>query len=93
MLIDAHKENPFKSAKRLYPVEMPYTIDETFNLQMEVPTGYAIDELPKQLSIKMNEEGDGIFDYRVSLSGNNISFRSRLLIAIPLLVCAFSLAY
>ena len=80
MLTDAYKENPFKSAKRFYPVEMPYTIDETYNLQMEVPAGYAIDELPKQLMIKMNEEGDGLFEYRVSVSGNNISFRSRLII-------------
>jgi hypothetical protein len=80
MLIEGYKENPFKSAKRYYPVEMPFAIDETYNMQMEIPVGYTVDELPKQMMMKMNEEGDGTFEYRVSVSGNNISFRSRLII-------------
>lgn len=80
MLIEGYKENPFKSAKRYYPVEMPFGIDETYNMQMEIPAGYVVDELPKQMVMKMNEEGDGTFEYRVSVSGNNISFRSRLVI-------------
>lgn len=80
ILMDGYKENPFKSAKRYYPVEMPYAIDEVYNLQMEIPAGYVVDELPRQTMIKMNEEGDGLFEYRVSVSGNNISFRSRLVI-------------
>jgi hypothetical protein len=80
MMGEGYKENPFKSAQRFYPVEMPYTVDETFNLQMEVPFGYLVDELPKQMVVKMNEEGDATFEYRMSVSGNNISFRSRLMI-------------
>lgn len=74
------KDNPFKLAERLYPVEMPYTIDETYNLQLEVPEGYAVDELPKQVVVKFNEEEDAFFEYRLSMSGQVISFRSRLLI-------------
>ncbi len=78
MLGEAHKENPFKSAERFYPVEMPYTSDETFNLQMEVPAGYVVDELPKSMVVKLNEENEGVFEYRISQSGGNISFRSRV---------------
>lgn len=80
MLTDRFNENPFKSAKRFYPVEMPYTIDETLNMQMEVPIGYMIDELPKQAVVKFNENGDAMFEYRISASGSTISFRSRLVI-------------
>lgn len=80
MLGEGFKENPFKSAERFYPVEMPYTMDETYNLQMEVPTGYVVDELPKGAVVKFNEAEDAIFEYRLSLSGGNISFRSRLVI-------------
>jgi hypothetical protein len=80
IMSEGYKENPFKSAQRYYPVEMPYTLDETFNLQMEVPAGYVVDELPKQMIAKMNEEGDATFEYRMSVSGNSISFRSRLMI-------------
>ena len=75
---EAQKDNPFKSAERRYPVEMPFAFDETYNLQLEVPAGYKVDELPKSMVVKLNEEGHGIFEYRVSQSGNMISFRSRV---------------
>ncbi|HEV7779979.1 MAG TPA: transglutaminase domain-containing protein [Chitinophagaceae bacterium] len=74
------KDNPFKTAQRLYPVEMPFTIDETYILQLDVPKGYVVDELPKQAVVKFNEQEDAVFEYRLSLSGERISFRSRLLI-------------
>jgi len=72
------KENPFKSALREYPVEMPFALDEIYNLQMEIPNGYVLDELPKSMVVKLNEEGEGVFEYRLSQSGNMISFRSRI---------------
>lgn len=80
ILGEGYKSNPFKSEKRFYPIEMPYAFDETYNLQMEVPVGYEVDELPQQVIVKLNEEGDGIFEYRLTRSGSSISFRSRLLI-------------
>lgn len=78
MLVDAWKENPFKSAQRVYPVEMPFTIDQTYNLQLSVPEGYVTDELPRQLVVKLNEDNDGMFEYRISESNGTISLRSRL---------------
>ncbi len=72
------KKNPFASAKRSYPVEIPYAIDETHTVTMEVPAGYEVDELPKQMMLKLDEEGSGFFEYRLSHSGSTISFRSRL---------------
>ena len=75
---EAYKENPFKSAERKYPVEMSYCSDETFSLQMEVPRGYMVDELPKSMVLKLNEEEDGLFEYRISQSGESISMRCRL---------------
>ena len=72
------KNNPFKSAQRFYPVEMPYTIDETYVLTLDAPEGYTIDELPKPMILKLNEEGEGVFEYLISESGGSISLRSRL---------------
>ena len=57
---------------------MPFGMDETFNFQMEVPNGYEVDELPQSMVLKLNEEGEGFFEYRISRSGDNISFRSRI---------------
>ncbi|MES1221698.1 MAG: DUF3858 domain-containing protein, partial [Bacteroidota bacterium] len=76
MFGEGYKDNPFKSAERSYPVEMPYAMEESYNLQIEVPVGYMIDELPKSITVKLNEEGDGIFEYRISQSEGFISLRS-----------------
>jgi len=75
---DLYKENPFKSAERFYPVEMPYLINEAYTLQMEIPVGYVVDELPRSMVVKLNEDDDGIFEYRISKSASNISFRYSL---------------
>jgi transglutaminase-like putative cysteine protease len=81
MFTEGIKENPFKSAQRFYPVEMPYAVDETYLLRLDVPKGYVVDELPKQLMLKLNEENDGMFEYRISESNGIISMRSRLRIS------------
>lgn len=81
MFGEGWKENPFKAAERLYPVEMPYAFDQTFLLRMDVPTGYVVDELPKQMVVKLNEYDEGLFEYRITNSNGVISLRSRLRIS------------
>ena len=71
------RENPFKSAERFYPVEMPYKIDETYNLQLEVPVGYEVDEMPKPILVKLNEQNEGLFEYRVSSKPNLLEGMSK----------------
>ncbi len=78
MFGEGYKENPFKSATRTYPVEMPYAFDETFLLSAEVPTGYEVDELPKSIKVNFDEEGKSFFEYIISNSRGVISFRSRI---------------
>lgn len=80
MFGEAVKENPFKSATRLYPVEMPFAIDETYIFRMEVPEGYTVDELPKQIKLKLNEDGDGMFEYLLTNENDVISLRSRIIL-------------
>ena len=81
MFGEAYKKNPFNSVERYYPVEMPYTMDEVFVMTMEVPAGYVVDELPKQMLAKFDEEGSSFFEYRISQSASVISFRTRVKIA------------
>lgn len=78
MFGEGYKENPFKSEERLYPVEMPYVIDDVYLLSMEVPAGYVVDELPKPMIVKLNDKDDATFEYRVTHSGNTISLHSKL---------------
>jgi hypothetical protein len=76
MMGEAQKENPFKSTDRNYPVEMPYTQDETYMLTLFVPDGYTVDELPKPARIYLNEKKEGSFEYAVGLDNGMISIRS-----------------
>ncbi|RYZ19862.1 MAG: DUF3857 domain-containing protein [Chitinophagaceae bacterium] len=70
--------NPFKSPERSYPVEMPYTIDESFYLTLHVPDGYVVDELPKSIRLALNERNEGSFEYLISESEGVISLRSQI---------------
>lgn len=68
---DALRENPFKASERMLPVEMPYCTDKSYILNMDVPAGYAVDELPKSARISLNES-DGSFQYLIQQTGDHI---------------------
>lgn len=72
------KDNPFKSLRRNYPVEMPYRSDQTYTLTMDLPAGYEVDEMPEQTLIKLDEQGSGQFEYRLSKSEGTLTLRSTL---------------
>jgi hypothetical protein len=74
---DIEKENPFKAAQRSYPVEMDYCMDKTYVLNMQVPAGYAVDELPKSARISLNGN-EGTFQYLIQHTGDNIQLMCRL---------------
>jgi hypothetical protein len=57
---------------------MPYTFDETYVFSLIVPEGYVVDELPKSVIVKLNDAGDGQFEYLVSETNGTISMRSRI---------------
>jgi Domain of Unknown Function with PDB structure (DUF3857)/Transglutaminase-like superfamily len=73
-----YEHNPFKSTKRLYPVEMPFTISKTYQSEMEIPEGYIVDELPASIVVKFNDKADGVFEYKISKSSTRISFYTKL---------------
>ncbi len=78
-LSEAIKENPFKSAERIYPVEMPYKTNQTYVLNMEIPKGYVIDDLPKSAKVALNDT-EGIFEYIIGKTDAGIQLRCRLVL-------------
>ncbi len=77
MLSEGYKTNPFKTAERKYPVEMPYAMDEIYTLNMEIPQGYTVDETPKPAKVLFNTD-EGFFEYLLQRNGDMIQFRSRI---------------
>lgn len=77
MMNEGQKDNPFKSAERTYPVEIPYKIDETYILNLEIPADYTVDEIPKSSKVNLGD-GDGFFEYIIDNTGTAIRLRSRV---------------
>jgi hypothetical protein len=77
MLGEAYRRNPFQAAERKYPVEMPYAMDETYVLSMEIPPGYVVDELPKSAKVAFNVD-QGYFEYLIQQSGDHVQMRCRI---------------
>jgi len=77
MVAQEDKINPFKSIERHYPVEMPYKLEETYVLNMDIPKGYEVDELPKSARVAYNIN-EGIFEYLIQKNPDNIQMRVHL---------------
>ncbi len=77
MIASEDKINPFKSTQRHYPVEMPYKLEETFVVNMDIPKGYEVDELPKSARVAYNIN-EGIFEYLIQKNADNIQMRIHL---------------
>jgi hypothetical protein len=77
MLSEGYKTNPFKTADRKYPVEMPYSMDEVYSMNMEIPKGYTVDEVPKPAKVTFNDN-EGFFEYLLQRNDDMIQFRSRI---------------
>jgi len=77
LLSEAYKDNYFKAAERFYPVEMPYSFDETYILNMQIPQGYVVDELPKSARVAMNEN-EGYFEYLIDQRDGMVRLKSRV---------------
>jgi hypothetical protein len=69
--------NPLENPERHYPVEMPYRIDNSYILHMDVPNGYAIEQLPKSVRYILRD-GSGVFEYQLQSDGKSIDFQTRL---------------
>jgi hypothetical protein len=75
---NGYKSNPFISADRTYPVEMPFAINEAIYVNITAPKGYVIDEFPKSSKVNLNED-EGFFEYRAQkVSDESIQLRSWL---------------
>jgi hypothetical protein len=79
LLNGAWKNNPFISAERKYPVEMPYKINEMVTLYMEIPEGYKVDELPKSTRVKLNDD-EGMFQYLTATNDGVVQVQVKLVL-------------
>lgn len=46
------EESPFKTEERQLPIELPYKENHTWNIIIEIPEGYVVEETPKSFDVK-----------------------------------------
>ena len=77
VILPSFKENPLKAEQRKYPIEMPYPLDEIYILNMEIPIGYVVDELPKSSKVAYNGN-DGFFEYLIEKNETSVQLRTHI---------------
>ncbi len=76
VLVNRHKDNPFTSPTRVYPVDFGVPFTEGYNMQLTIPEGYKAEGLPESKSFVM--EGKGAqFLYQISQVENKIVLNLR----------------
>ncbi|PWJ44084.1 DUF3857 domain-containing protein [Sediminitomix flava] len=71
------KSNPFQKEKRIYPVDLPYSMAENMSISLKIPEGYELESIPKPIRIVLPNKAAS-FTYNVSSTGNIIQIMSRM---------------
>jgi len=79
-VLDAYTENPFKLEKREYPIDMTYGFKDQYILNLTIPEGYVIDELPEAVNLSLPNKG-GKFQFFISQKGNTIQLVNKISIS------------
>ncbi len=77
MLGLGYEENPLKLEERTFPVDMTVKKKENYILNVTIPDGYVVEELPNTIKMKTEDDG-GSFQYLVSQDGNKIQIISKV---------------
>lgn len=71
MIDKQYTENPFRSEKREYPINFDYLKTYMQIVEIKIPEGYVVEELPKPGRIVMNDN-DIVLVYRIAEENNTV---------------------
>lgn len=75
MPIKHFSENPFKAEERKFPVQFDYLENYIQAINIMIPEGYDVEELPESITYMLDEENSIQFKYHVAKAGNTISIQ------------------
>jgi hypothetical protein len=84
ILIEKTETNHFVTDDRKYPVEFGYPWSEEITSVIELPEGFVIDEIPKNISLALQNKAV-TFDYQVITHDNKVEVTSQLKINQPVI--------
>jgi hypothetical protein len=69
--------NIFSAPERHYPVEMPYCMDYSYVISLEIPNGYKIGEMPKSEKVIL-ADSSALFEYMIDHDAERIQLHYRM---------------
>lgn len=78
------EENPFKLERRNYPIDFGYPFQDKYNVVINLPEGYIVESLPKQIHLNALE-GYLSFKYIISTNERNIQLQVNTEVNLPLI--------
>jgi hypothetical protein len=76
------KENPFKPPHRAFPVDFAYSSNQTYTLNLTLPEGYVVAELPQNIAFKLPNDA-AYFRRLAQVQGNTLQLTSQFVIRKP----------
>ena len=73
------EENPFKNPGRTLSVDFDYGSKQSYTLNLTLPEGYSVLELPKNILLSLPNE-DGQFRRIAAVEGNQLQYMSQLVV-------------
>lgn len=81
-------ENPFKSEKREYAIELGYPRQDRYMVNIDLPEGYVVESLPAPIRVAL-PEGGGSFTYNVTQMGNKVQLQCNMNLDQPVYAPAY----
>ncbi|MET4106965.1 DUF3857 domain-containing protein [Hymenobacter sp. UYP22] len=76
------EKNPFLHEERRFPVDFGANMDETVLVNLTLPAGYELEEIPKPMAVEL-PEGGGRFTYAVQPGSGTVQIMSRMSLTRP----------
>lgn len=76
ILVDRTTDNPFTSPTRLYPVDFGSSSSDVYQLNLQIPNGYKVEELPQSKSFGLPGRS-GSYIYQVTQTDKMISLSTK----------------
>ena len=81
-LFEKYTENPFKAEQRVYPVDFTTPIEQTQLFTLELPAGYSMEQLPKNIKMSLPDNAAS-FQMISSVQENKVQVLFKLFVNKP----------
>jgi len=72
LIVNPISENPFKREERKFPINFDYLSNYKQIININIPQGYIVEELPESEKFILGENNDIVFNYRIVKNDTNI---------------------